>query len=67
MLFESVEFVLAVVQVMREPHVLSDNTFVLMDGYPIGFLSVKGVEVGLIVVHRRFTDVQDIVFAHSAL
>ena len=37
-----------------------------MDGYPIGFPSVKGIEVGLIVVHQRLTDVQDIVFAHSA-
>ena len=46
---------------------LNDSLVVLMYGYPIGFLSVDSVEVGLIVVHQRFTDMQDIVLAHSAL
>ena len=67
MLSESVELVLAVVQVVREPRVLLENMFVLVGGYPIGFPSVNSVEVGRIIVHRRFTDVQDVVFAHSAL
>ena len=67
MLSESVELVLAVGQVVHELHVLPENTFVLVGGYPIGFLSVNSIKVGHIVVYQRFTDVQDVVFAHSAL